>query len=326
MADSVSPLVEARDLVRNFAVGRTLFGRPRQLLRAVDGVSLVIPRGVTLGLVGESGCGKSTLGRLLIRALEPHGGTLRFDGHDITHLDRKLLRPVRRRVQMVFQDPMGSLDPRMCIGDSIAEPLRVTGAGNRRERRDRAREMLELVGLTAAHAERYPHEFSGGQRQRVCIARALIQRPDFVVADEPVSALDVSVRAQVINLFTDLRARFGLTYLFVSHDLGIVRHVADMVAVMYLGRVVEQGPSDLVLNRPQHPYSQALLAAVPPPRPDRRRQRRIIQGDLPSPLAPPTGCAFRTRCPLATDRCAIESPPLRPASGGRVVACHLVCG
>ena len=324
MAEQTAPLVEARDVVRSFPVGRTLFGRPRRLLRAVDGVSLAIRRGETVGLVGESGCGKSTLGRLLIRTLEPDAGEIRFDGREISHLDRDRMRPLRRRFQMVFQDPMGSLDPRMRVGDSVAEPLRIAGGSNRRERRERARDMLELVGLAAEHAQRYPHEFSGGQRQRICIARALVLRPDFIVADEPVSALDVSVRAQVINLFAEVQARYGLTYLFVSHDLGIVRHIADTVAVMYLGRIVEQGPGRLILSRPLHPYSQALLAAVPPPRPDRNRRRSVIEGDLPSPLDPPSGCPFHTRCPLAVARCATETPLLRPVADGHLVACHFV--
>ncbi len=324
MPEPLAPLIEAHDVIRSFPVGRTLFGRPRRLLRAVDDISLTIRRGETVGLVGESGCGKSTLGRLLIRALEPDVGKICFDGQDITHLDRHRLRPVRRRMQLVFQDPMGSLDPRMRVGDSVAEPLRIAGGTNRRERREHARDMLELVGLAAEHAERYPHEFSGGQRQRICIARALALRPDFIVADEPVSALDVSVRAQVINLFAEVRARFGLTYLFVSHDLGIVRHIADTVAVMYLGRIVEQGPASIILSRPLHPYSRALLAAVPPPRPDRNRHRSVIEGDLPSPLDPPSGCPFHTRCPIAVDRCTADRPLLRPATDGRVVACHLV--
>jgi oligopeptide/dipeptide ABC transporter ATP-binding protein len=324
MVEPTAHLVEARDVVRNFPVGRTLFGRSRRLLRAVDGVSLAIRRGETMGLVGESGCGKSTLGRLLIRTLEPDAGEIRFDGQDISHLDRHRMRPLRRRVQMVFQDPMGSLDPRMRVGDSVAEPLRIAGGTNRQQRRERAREMLELVGLAGEHANRYPHEFSGGQRQRICIARALVLRPDFIVADEPVSALDVSVRAQVINLLVEVQARFGLTYLFVSHDLGVVRHIADTVAVMYLGRIVEQGPGRVILSRPLHPYTQALLAAAPPPRPHRNRQRSVIEGDLPSPLNPPPGCPFHTRCPLAADRCTAEAPLLRPAADDRFVACHLV--
>jgi oligopeptide/dipeptide ABC transporter ATP-binding protein len=305
-------------------VGRTLFGKPRRWLHAVDGVSLAIAAGETLGLVGESGCGKSSLGRLLIRTLEPDEGEIRFGGQDISHLDRHRLRPLRRRFQMVFQDPLGSLDPRMRVGESIAEPLFVAGTAGRQECQERVREMLELVGLDAEHAGRYPHEFSGGQRQRICIARALVLRPQFIVADEPVSALDVSVRAQVINLFKAVQERLGLTYLFVSHDLGIVRHVANRVAVMYLGRIVENGPARLVLDRPLHPYTRALKAAVPPARPERMRRRRaVIEGDPPSPLDPPAGCRFHPRCPLVVARCRDEEPLLRPAMDGRLAACHL---
>jgi len=315
-------LVEAKDIVKRFPVGRTLFGRPRRWLHAVDGVSLVIDRGETVGLVGESGCGKSTLGRLLIRTLEPDEGVLRFEGEDITHLGGHRMRALRARFQMVFQDPMGSLDPRMRVGDSVAEPLLIAGAGGRRQRRQRAREMLDLVGIAGDYVDRYPHEFSGGQRQRICIARALVLQPEFIVADEPVSALDVSVRAQVINLFKEVQQRFGLTYLFVSHDLGVVRHVADKVAVMYLGKIVESGPSRTVLDEPLHPYTKALLAAVPPARPRKERRPAIIKGDLPSPLDPPSGCRFHPRCPMAADRCRREEPILRPAGSDRSVACH----
>jgi oligopeptide transport system ATP-binding protein len=316
-------LIEAAGLTKDFSGRTPLFGKAPPALRAVDHVSLTIRRGQTLGLVGESGCGKSTLGRLLIRLLEPTGGTLRFDGQDITHLDAKKLRPLRSRFQMVFQDPFGSLSPRLRIGHSIAEPLLLARRGTAKERREKTLDLLRLVGLAPDHAERYPHEFSGGQKQRICIARALILNPDLIVADEPVSALDVSVRAQIINLFQDLKERFGLAYLFISHDLTVVRHIADQVAVMYLGQIVERGPAADVIDRPAHPYSQALRAATPLPRPGVRAERKIIKGDLPDPMHMPTGCRFRDRCPAAFDRCRVEEPALRPAGAGREAACHL---
>ena len=318
-------LVRAVDLEKRFPIGRSLFRRkPRAWLRAVDGVSLQVDAGSTLGLVGESGCGKSTLGRLLIRLLDPTGGRILMDELDVTHLKGKDLRPLRRRFQMVFQDPLGSLDPRVKIKDSVSEPLLISGLGKRRERYEKAREMMEIVGLSADGLERYPHEFSGGQRQRICIARSLTLRPDFIVADEPVSALDVSVRAQIINLFQDIQQQFGLAYLFISHDLGVVQHIADQVAVMYLGRIVEQGKAREVLKQPLHPYSKALVAAVPPARPRSARVKAVIEGDLPSPLDTPQGCPFHTRCPIAVPRCRSERPELRDVGSSRIVACHLV--
>ncbi len=320
-----APLARAQNVSKHFPVGRRLFGlQPRSWLRAVDGVSLDIPTGATVGLVGESGCGKSTLGRLFIRLLEPTDGAIVFEGTDITRLGGEALRPLRPRFQMVFQDPMGSLDPRVRVGESVSEPLLIAGSGNRRDRREQARAMLELVGMGADALDRYPHEFSGGQRQRIGIARALVVRPAFIVADEPVSALDVSVRAQIINLFQDIQERFGLAYLFVSHDLSVVRHIADHVAVMYLGKLVENGPARELFSAPLHPYSKALLAAAPPTRPNRTRERVVVEGDLPSPLEAPQGCAFHTRCPLAQARCREETPLLRGVGSDRTVACHLV--
>jgi oligopeptide/dipeptide ABC transporter ATP-binding protein len=318
------PLIEARDLRKSFGIRRPAFGRkPQALLRAVDGVSLALRRGETMGLVGESGCGKSTLGRLVMRLIEPTGGSLYFDGKDITHFDRAAMRPLRSRFQMVFQDPMGSLDPRMRIGESVAEPLTIANRGTRRSRMEKAANMLEMVGLSADLASRFPHEFSGGQRQRICIARALIVDPDFIVADEPVSALDVSVRAQIINLFQDIQERFGLTYLFVSHDLSVVRHIADTVAVMYLGKIVEKGSAKTILKRPAHPYTKALLAATPAIRPGMVRQRASLEGDLPSPLRPPSGCRFHTRCPIAVPMCSEIEPVLRNLGHDQEAACHL---
>jgi oligopeptide/dipeptide ABC transporter ATP-binding protein len=321
---SAAPLLRITNLEKRFPVGRRLLRKePKNWLRAVDGVSLEVAAGETLGLVGESGCGKSTLGRLAIRLLEPTGGSIHFAGHDITHLGNYALRPLRQRFQMVFQDPAGALDSRFAVGESVAEPLLIARSGNAKERREKAREMLDTVGIGAEALARFPHEFSGGQRQRICIARALVVRPDLIVADEAVSALDVSVRAQVINLFQDVQERFGLAYLFISHDLSIVRHIADRVAVMYLGQIVETGSRE-VLRDPAHPYSKALLAAAPPTRPDPTRQRTVIEGDLPSPLAIPSGCRYHTRCPLAVERCRVEAPTLREVGSGRSAACHFV--
>jgi len=319
MSDAGPPLVEIRDLAVAFKVPGA--GR---WLRAVDGVSLTIRRGETLGLVGESGCGKSTLGRATIRLVEPAAGSVHFDGTEITGLSASRLRPMRRRMQMVFQDPYASLNPRMTIGRILDESLTVHGLATGPARRPRIVALLDAVGLGAEAMDRYPHEFSGGQRQRVGIARALAVEPDFIVADEPVSALDVSIQAQTINLMTDLRRRFGLTYLFIAHDLAVVRHISDRVAVMYLGRIVEVADADDLYARPHHPYTQALLSAVPIPDPvlEADRQRIVLHGDVPSPLDPPSGCRFRTRCWKATDRCAVEVPPLVEREAGHWAACH----
>jgi peptide/nickel transport system ATP-binding protein/oligopeptide transport system ATP-binding protein len=322
-------LVEIRDLVKEFPVKGGIMQRQVATVRAVAGVDLDIVKGETLGLVGESGCGKTTLGRLLTRLLEPTSGTISFDGDDITHVSGPDLKPFRRRVQIIFQDPYGSLDPRSQVGPAISEGLRLHGMGDRDERHERVKEMLELVGLRGSHANRYPHEFSGGQRQRIGIARALILKPDLVVADEPVSALDVSVQAQVLNLLTDLQEELDLTLLFVAHNLAVVEHISDRVAVMYLGRIVELTDRDTLYRNPLHPYTEALLSAVPIADPDRPRNRQILQGEIPSPLNPPRGCNFHPRCPIARPGlCDVEEPPLMDSPRGphHQAACWLRAG
>ena len=322
-------LVEIRDLVKQFPVRAGLLQRQVATVNAVAGVDLDIRKGETIGLVGESGCGKTTLGRILVRLLEPTSGTVRFDGEDMTHLHGKALKPFRRRAQIIFQDPYGSLDPRTQVGDSIAEGLRLHGFSDRDERRERVTEMLELVGMEARHAGRYPHEFSGGQRQRIGIARALILKPDLVVADEPVSALDVSVQAQVLNLLKELQSELDLTLLFVAHNLAVVEHISDRVAVMYLGKIVELTDRDTLYRNPLHPYTEALLSAIPIPDPDRPRNRQILQGDVPSPLNPPLGCHFHPRCPIARiGLCDVEEPQLLPLNDevDHMASCHLRTG
>lgn len=322
-------LVEIRNLVKQFPVKAGLLQRQVATVNAVAGVDLDIRKGETIGLVGESGCGKTTLGRILVRLLEPTSGTVRFDGEDMTHLKGKALKPFRRRVQIIFQDPYGSLDPRTQVGDSIAEGLRLHGVDDRDERRQRVTEMLELVGLESRHAGRYPHEFSGGQRQRIGIARALILKPDLVVADEPVSALDVSVQAQVLNLLKELQSELDLTLLFVAHNLAVVEHISDRVAVMYLGKIVELTDRDSLYRKPLHPYTEALLSAIPVPDPDRPRNRQILQGEIPSPLNPPLGCHFHPRCPIARiGLCDVEEPQLLPLNDGvdHMASCHLRTG
>ncbi|NAZ82933.1 ATP-binding cassette domain-containing protein [Kineococcus sp. R8] len=320
-------MVRARDLQVHFPVrSKGLRRKVVGAVRAVDGVDLEVRRGETLGLVGESGCGKSTLGNALLRLVEPTGGTVEFDGADVTAMSRPALRALRRRAVMVFQDPYASLDPRATVGQTVAEPLQVHGLHpGARARASRVAELLELVGLDASVASRYPHEFSGGQRQRVGIARALAGEPDFVVCDEAIASLDVSVQAQVLNLLRRLQDQLGLTYLFVSHDLAAVRHVSDRIAVMYLGRVVEVGPAEQLAADPQHPYTQALLSAVPVPSPalERARRRTVLAGDVPSAAAVPSGCRFRTRCPHAFDPCPDVDPALQAVGAGQTAACHL---
>jgi oligopeptide transport system ATP-binding protein len=319
MSAAVAPLLAAEGLVKHFPVRAGLFGR-KALVRAVDGVSFDVHRGETLALVGESGCGKSTTGRLVLRLLEATAGRVRFEGRDLSALDATDLRAARGSMQIIFQDPYASLNPRMTVGQTLEEPLLLHGLANGR-RRERVAEILAQVGLAPGHSRRYPHEFSGGQRQRIGIARAIAVEPKLIVCDEPVSALDVSIQAQVVNLLRDLQRRLGLAYVFIAHDLSVVKHIADRVAVMYLGRIVEQAPKDALFATPRHPYTQALLSAIPIPEPRLRRARVVLQGDMPSASNPPSGCHFRTRCPHARERCAVESPALE-FDGAHGVACH----
>ncbi len=319
----MTPLIEARAVRKHFPLGGGWLSRPRAVVHAVEDVSLAIAPGETLGLVGESGCGKSTLGRLLLRLLEPTAGDVRFDGRSLLGLDARALRAVRREMQIVFQDPYGSLDPHMRVGSIVGEGLAIHRLGTRAERRRRVEELLALVGLPPDAARRWPHEFSGGQRQRISIARALAVEPRFVVADEAVSALDVSIQAQIINLLQDLKRRLGLTLLFISHDLRVVEHVSDRVAIMYLGRLVEVAPRDRIYTQARHPYTRALLSAVPVADPHRPRHREPLRGELPSALAPPPGCAFHPRCPHAEDICRRLVPPLEQGRDGHAVACHV---
>jgi oligopeptide/dipeptide ABC transporter ATP-binding protein len=314
-------LLQARAIKKYFPVRKGILKRTVGQLQAVDGVDLDIFRGETVGLVGESGCGKSTLGRTLIRLLEPTAGEIEFDGVDLLRLGSRDLKTMRRNMQIVFQDSVGSLDPRMTVGDLVAEGLLIHGL--ERRRRDQAViELLERVGLSAQSAGRYPHQFSGGQRQRIGLARALVLRPKFIVADEPVSALDVSIQSQVLNLLVELKQEFSLTYLFVAHDLAVVGYVSDRVAVMYLGKIVELATSEELFRRPLHPYTLALLSANPEPIPGRKHQRIVLEGDVPSPINPPSGCRFRTRCPIAQEICAEVEPPLEDHGAGHAAACH----
>jgi oligopeptide transport system ATP-binding protein len=319
-------LLRVDALAMHFPIYKGLLRRQVGAIRALDGISFDIARGETLGLVGESGCGKSTAGRTILRLYDPTGGRITFDGTEITAMRGESLRRMRPRMQMIFQDPQACLNPRMTVNSIVAEPLDEHGTIRGKEKRDRIRELLGAVGLNPKFADRYPHEFSGGQRQRIGIARALALNPDFIVCDEPIAALDVSIQAQVVNLLQDLQAQFGLTYLFISHDLSMVRHLADRVAVMYLGKVVELAPRDALYSEPLHPYTRALLSAVPIPQPrlERKREHIILKGDVPSPANPPSGCRFRTRCPVAFDRCTVEEPAWRKVQGARWVACHRV--
>lgn len=315
------PLLLVRGLVKHFAVRRGLLGGGTAKVRAVDGVSFDVGAGRTFAVVGESGCGKSTVARALLRLIEPDAGEIRLGGQDLRALQGEALRRMRSRLQMVFQDPFGSLNPRMTAGAMLAEPLLLHESMSAAQRVARVTELLGLVGLPAEAAGRYPHEFSGGQRQRLAIARALAARPEVIVCDEPVSALDVSIQAQILNLLADLQQRLGLAYVFISHDLAVVRQVATDVGVMYLGKLVETGPAAEVFRSPRHPYTQALLAAVPVPDPRRRGLGNVLGGDVPSPLSPPSGCAFHTRCPHADARCKAEAPALQPAQHGVQLAC-----
>ncbi len=314
-------LVDVRGLVKHFPVEGS-----DDVVRAVDGVSFEILRGETLGLVGESGCGKSTVGRCLLRLIEPTKGEVLFEGRNMLEMGKRELRELRREMQIVFQDPYASLNPRMKVRDIVGEPLVIHNVGTKRERRERVAGLLRRVGLDPAFMDRFPHEFSGGQRQRIGVARTLALEPKLIVADEPVSALDVSVQAQVVNLLQDLQKEFGLTYLFISHGLAVVEHISTRVAVMYLGRIVEVAPAAELYEHPLHPYTQALLSAIPIPDPKEKRKRIILQGDVPTPINPPSGCRFRTRCPIAIPDCAHIDPDLREVTRGHTVACIRVPG
>ncbi|OUC99830.1 ABC transporter ATP-binding protein [Streptomyces swartbergensis] len=325
VTDDETPLLKVEGLVKHFPIKKGLLQRQAGAVKAVDGIDFEVRRGETLGVVGESGCGKSTMGRLITRLLEPSGGKIEFDGKDITHLGTSGMRPLRRDVQMIFQDPYGSLNPRHTIGTIVSAPFRLQGVEPEGGVKQEVQRLLELVGLSPEHYNRYPHEFSGGQRQRIGIARALALKPRMVVADEPVSALDVSIQAQVVNLMDDLQDELGLTYVIIAHDLSVVRHVSDRIAVMYLGKIVELADRDSLYASPMHPYTKALLSAVPIPDPRRRAaksERILLRGDVPSPIAPPSGCRFHTRCWKATQICKSTEPPLIELRPGQRVACH----
>jgi oligopeptide/dipeptide ABC transporter ATP-binding protein len=317
-------LLEVENLVKQFAADRNLFGRPTAFVKAVDGVSFRVDAGETLALVGESGCGKSTVSRLALRLIEPDAGRIRFQGRDLLALDANELRAFRRQAQIIFQDPYASLNPRMTVGQILSEPLALHNLVPQAGRRARVEEILTLVGLEPRFARRYPHEFSGGQRQRIAIARALAVEPKLIICDEPVSALDVSIRSQILNLLRDLQRRLGLSYIFVSHDLAVVKHIADRVAVMNLGGIVETAETQALFAAPRHPYSRALLSAIPVPRPRAKRSRMLLQDEMPSALNPPNGCRFHTRCPFAIDRCRIDAPQLVADASGHATACHRV--
>jgi len=322
-AGGPAPVLEVRDLKKHFIIHKGILRRHAGCVFAVDGVSFSIARSETLGLVGESGCGKSTVGRAVLRLIEPTEGRIELDGHDITRLARSELRPFRRQMQIIFQDPFSSLDPRMRAGDIVGEPLRVHRIAHGRKRAGRVAELFERVGLRRAQMGNYPHQFSGGQRQRIGIARALALSPKLIIADEPVSSLDVSIQAQVLNLMLDLQRELGLAYLFISHNLAVVEHISHRIAVMYLGRIVEYTDKKSLFTAPQHPYTELLLSAVPVPDPAIKREKRVLQGDVPSPVNPPAGCHFHTRCPYALDLCRTATPTLRQVRPGHWAACHL---
>jgi oligopeptide/dipeptide ABC transporter ATP-binding protein len=319
----MSILLEVKGLKKYYPIANGILKKAYTYVKAVDDISFSLYEGETLGIVGESGCGKSTAGRTILRLTEPTAGEIIFQGQNLSVLKGDALRRIRRDMQIVFQDPYASLNPRMTVGSILEEPLKIHGLAAGTERKQRVKELLDIVGLTEHHYNRYPHEFSGGQRQRIGIARALITKPKLIVADEPVSALDVSIQSQILNLMKDLQDQFKLTYIFISHDLSVVRHISDRVAVMYLGSLVELAPKHMFYENPQHPYTQALLSAVPHPNPRETRERIILSGDVPSPAHPPAGCAFHTRCRFTEERCKIEKPVLKETSTGQWVACHL---
>ncbi|MGD6901395.1 ABC transporter ATP-binding protein [Bacillus infantis] len=316
-------LLEVNQLKKYFPITGGLFGKKTGDVKAVDDVSFYVNKGETLGIVGESGCGKSTTGRMLMRLIEPTEGKVLFEGKELTGLNESEMRKMRKEMQMVFQDPFASLNPRHTVEKILEEPLIVHGMGDKKERKQKVKEMLEVVGLSSWHAKRYPHQFSGGQRQRIGIARALMTRPKLIIADEPVSALDVSIQSQVLNLLEDLQKEFQLTYIFIAHDLGVVRHISDRVGVMYLGRLVEITTAEKLYEKPLHPYTSALLDAVPVPDPDLRKEAELLSGDIPSPANPPKGCAFHTRCRECMEICTVERPQLEEIEEGHFAACHL---
>jgi peptide/nickel transport system ATP-binding protein len=318
----MTALLEVKNLVKHFVVSRTVFGRPTTFVKAVDGVSFTVDAGETLALVGESGCGKSTVSRLVLRLIEPDLGDIRFEGRDLLAMGANELRAFRRDAQIIFQDPYASLNPRMTVGQILAEPLALHNLVPQARRRERVEELLRLVGLEPRFARRYAHEFSGGQRQRIAIARALAVEPKLIICDEPVSALDVSIRSQILNLLGDLQRRLALAYIFVSHDLAVVKHIADRVAVMNLGNIVETADAETLFTSPRHPYSRALLSAIPVPKPQAKRSRIVLEGEMPSAIDPPAGCRFHTRCPYTVDRCRNEVPQLMQSSAGHLTACH----
>jgi oligopeptide/dipeptide ABC transporter ATP-binding protein len=324
MPEATEPLLSIQNLKKYFPIYQGVFSSVAAYVKAVDDVSFSIHKGETFGLVGESGCGKTTTGRAILRLIEPDAGTIRFDGINLMSLGKQELRLKRRDMQLIFQDPYASLNPRMTIRSIVGEPFAIHDIASGPEREDRVAELMKTVGLQPTDLNRYPHEFSGGQRQRIGIARALALKPKLIVADEPVSALDVSIQAQIINLLADLQEQFGLTYLFISHAIPVIEHISTRIGVMYLGKLVEVGTSAQICTAPQHPYTQALLKAVPIPDPAAKKQRVILSGDVPTPMDPPPGCRFHTRCPIAVDRCKVEEPPLRQIADGRVAACHLV--
>jgi oligopeptide transport system ATP-binding protein len=317
------PLLKVENLKKHFPITGGILGRPVSSVKAVDGVSFTVNKGETLGIVGESGCGKSTTGRMLMRLIDPSEGSVTFEDRELTSLSNSEMRKIRREIQMVFQDPYASLNPRHTVEKILEEPLKVHGMGSAKERKERVHELLNIVGLSSYHAKRYPHQFSGGQRQRIGIARALMTKPKLIIADEPVSALDVSIQSQVLNLMQDLQTEFELTYIFIAHDLGVVRHISDRVGVMYLGKMVELSDSENLYEKPLHPYTQALLSAVPIPDPDFKRETQLLQGDIPSPSNPPSGCTFHTRCPMATEVCKQKVPEFKEHQPGHYAACHL---